>query len=81
MIAGVRIYTGENFFSATAYILPLAGFDNAKVTLANQDPVVVREVNIELTHEMFLKFFKRFEVVLTRNGLELNDREYVIQAS
>jgi hypothetical protein len=40
------------------------------------DPIRVRRVDVELTLEEFFSLFKRFNVVLSRRGLSLIDREY-----
>jgi hypothetical protein len=52
-------------------------YDNVSKKLkAVQGPIPVRRVDVELSLEEFIGLFKRFAVVLTRRGLDLEDREY-----
>lgn len=41
-------------------------------------PIPVRELELELTIEQYLGFFKRFKVVHTKRHLELEGREYEV---
>jgi hypothetical protein len=47
-----------------------------KALAANKGPIPVREIQVELTAEEFLRLFKRFHVMLTWHGFELEQREY-----
>ncbi|MGC9292697.1 MAG: hypothetical protein ACP5EP_08215 [Acidobacteriaceae bacterium] len=54
-------------------------FESVKDTLiATSGPILVREVEIELTLEEFVDLFKRFSVVLTWSGLQLEGRNYSV---
>jgi hypothetical protein len=52
-------------------------FDTVKDALVGHaGPIPVRVVYLELTLEEFIRLFKRFEVMLTRKGVDLEGREY-----
>jgi hypothetical protein len=40
------------------------------------DPIPAKKVELEVTVEQFLKLFRRFNVVLTSRGLDLEGRTY-----
>jgi hypothetical protein len=42
------------------------------------EPIPVRAVDISLNLEEFVTLFKRFDIMFTRRGLELEGREYSI---
>jgi hypothetical protein len=44
-------------------------------------PIPVREIRLELTLEEFFALFKRFDVMLTWDGLELEGRPFDIVES
>jgi hypothetical protein len=52
-------------------------FDTVKDALdAHTGPIPVRQVDLELKLQEFVGLFKRFNVMLTRKGLDLDGREY-----
>lgn len=52
-------------------------FDTVKAALdATSGPIPVREIDLELTIEEFIILFKRFDLMLTRSGLDLTGREF-----
>jgi|HubBroStandDraft_6_1064221.scaffolds.fasta_scaffold41548_2 hypothetical protein len=59
------VFEGENKYESVQ-----------KVLTANSGPIPVREINVELTAEEFLRLFKRFHVMLTWHGFELEERGY-----
>jgi len=41
-------------------------------------PIKVKKVRVEITLEQFFRYFKRFNVVLVNNALDITGREYEI---
>lgn len=82
-VIGVRLWIGENHGGhveapyVTALIVDAAGYGDVPKLLASQDgPIPVKRVELELTLEEFMGLFKRFSVVLTKSGLDLDGRTY-----
>jgi hypothetical protein len=83
-LLGASLRVGENHGGkiqppyVSAIITPLDNaYDNLEAKLkATKGPIPARRVEIELTLEEFVGLFKRFAVVLTTRGLDLDDREY-----
>lgn len=83
-LIGASLWIGENHGGVvktpyvSAIITPLDNtYDNLEAKLkAIEGPIPARRVDVELTLEEFVGLFKRFAVVLTTRGLDLNDREY-----
>jgi hypothetical protein len=83
-LLGASLWIGENHGGkvqapfVSAIITPLDNaYDNLELKLeALQGPIPVRRVEVELTLDEFVGLFKRFAVVLTTRGLDLEDREY-----
>jgi len=82
-LVGVRVFVGENHDGKVrvpfieAYAVDKGDFDSVKAALASTpDPLDLKRVKLELTMDEFLGLFKRLEVVLTRTGLALEDREF-----
>lgn len=54
--------------------------DTVKAALdAAPDPIPVRVVDLELSIEEYVSFFKRFSIMLTRPGLNIEGREYTTE--
>lgn len=82
-LVATSLFIGENHNGKVeapfidALIAPYNNMDAAQANLsANSDPLHLRRVSVELTLEEFIGLFKRFNVVLTRNGLNLDGRGY-----
>jgi len=78
-LVAASLYTGEHdFASITAFVYKNADdFESVKAAIdATDGPLPVRRINIKLTPKEFLALFKRFNVMLTWHGLELDGREY-----
>ena len=75
ILIGVSLYTGENgFISISAYLTDAAGAETKKDLDANQIPTV-KKVDVDnLSVEQFLSTFKRFNVVMSRKGMNLIGR-------
>lgn len=84
VLIAADLWVGENHGGklgtvfCRAYLYVGGGdFDTVQAALGSQpDPIPVKPVNLELTIEDFVLLFKRFNVVLTRNGLNLEGRQY-----
>jgi hypothetical protein len=78
-LVAASLYTGEHdFASITAFVYKNADdFESVKAAIdATDGPLPVRRISIKLTAKEFLDLFKRFHVMLTWHGLELDGREY-----
>lgn len=82
-LLSTSLWVGDNhggkvgFVAVTAYLFEAVGYENMKAALdAIKGPIPVRTVNLEVTLEEFFGFFKRFEVFLTPNGLDIAHREF-----
>lgn len=83
-LLGATLWIGENHGGkiqapyVAAIVTPLDNtHDNLQEKLeAHGGPIPVRRVELELTIEEFIGLFKRFAVVLTTRGLDLEDRQY-----
>lgn len=83
-LVAASLYVGEhNSALVQAFV-----FQNARNFASVRDAIVaingrvpVRRVNIKLTTEEFMLLFKRFRVVLTWHGLQLEGRDYVATES
>src|SRR5712692_9178689 len=54
-------------------------FESVKDALAAiTGPIPVRAINVKLTQEEFIGLFKRFDVILTWKGFELEGRNYSV---
>ena len=57
-----------------AHIMDVATIDEARERLRTPGPVRLRKVQLDLTMPQFFKFFKRFAIALSRDGI-LTGRE------
>ena len=81
---GVDLRIGENHGGEVAPALVRCflskhgnNFDTVATHLASDTaPMQIREVELDLSLNEFLGLLKRFNVTLTRTGLDLKDREY-----
>lgn len=78
----IQLYIGENHAGKverpmiSALLLPLKGADAAKAHIQNGQTLKLRRVEIEISLNDFMGLFKRFHIVLTRNGMALENRDY-----
>ena len=76
-LLAASLYVEEEFVCIHAFAIQGNTFDAVKDDLARgEDPILVRKISVELTTREFLNLFKRFDVMLTHRGLELDEREY-----
>jgi hypothetical protein len=67
---------GRSYVKAYLYDKGDSNHDTVKAAIdATEGPISVRAVDIEVTPEQFISFFKRLEVFLTRPSLNLDGRE------
>jgi hypothetical protein len=81
-LLAATIYVGEHSFDEPyikAFIFEKGNqYESVKAALeAMKGPIPVRRVDVKLTVQEFFELFKRFDVVLTWHGLELEGREYI----
>jgi hypothetical protein len=79
-LVAVSLFASEHDFAVVhAFVFTKGGdaFESVKEALdATDDPVPVRRISIKMPAKEFLNYFKRFDVMLTWRGLELDGREY-----
>ena len=81
-LVGFEVYVGETrgteppFFSSRAFIIQSGDFETAKEAVDSQNPLPVEAKDLDLKLADFFKLFKRFNLVLTHRGLDLENREY-----
>jgi len=82
-LIAATLYSEHNYTSVRAFVFQNGqNFELVKDALATiEGPIPVREVDVKLTTEEFLGLFKRFHVMLTWRGLQLEGREYVVVGS
>lgn len=59
-----------------AYFAEGDSYDDAVRKFPPSGPVAITEVEVPLTLDEFLKCFKRFNIRATRQGMDLNGREF-----
>jgi len=77
------VWVGENHgnrlgsITISAFLLEVPDGANVDAILnSTEGPIPVREVELEMTLEQYIGFFKRFKVSFTAKHLDLEDREY-----
>lgn len=82
-VLSTSLWVGENHggklghVSVTAYLFKAVGYANVSEALrAISGPIPVRTVSLDVTLEEFVAFFKRFEVFLSPEGLDVTGREF-----
>lgn len=82
-VLSTSLWVGENHggklghVAVTAYLFKAIGYDNVAEALRLIDgPIPVRTVELNVTLEEFFAFFKRFEVFLAPNGMDIAHREF-----
>lgn len=68
---------GRSYVTAYLYNKADNNHDNVKAELdALGGPIPVRKVDVPVSAERFISFFKRFSVMLTRPSLNLDGRDF-----
>ena len=82
-VVAAEIWVGENHGGPSqpprvnVFLATAQGYDNVKQKLKyEEDPLDLRKVGFDLTFEEFFGLFKRFNVVISRRGLALDERTY-----
>ena len=81
-LVGFEAYAGESrgdqgpYFSCRAFIIDGSKFETAKEAVDSQNPIPVKARDMKLSLLEFFALFKRFDMVLTHRGLEIEGREY-----
>jgi hypothetical protein len=80
-LLSISFYSGEGSNQIRAFLYSLEqNFENVKDAIASTvGPVPVREVRLMMTNDEFLGLFKRFDVTLHVNGMNLNGRQFETQ--
>lgn len=80
-LVATSLWVSEGHLSIRAFLLKgHQDFESVKQTLdaLNGEPVPVRVVDVPLSLEKFVALFKRFNVMFTWHGLQLEDREFSV---
>lgn len=75
-LAAVSFWSSEGFTSIRGLVVQGEDFESAKAVAETNDPIPVREITLKIGNEEFVALFKRFHVMLTWRGLQLDGREY-----
>ena len=82
-LVAIDLFIGENHGGETkppyisCLIYDKAKFQDVATAIQNEmGPLNLRSVDLDLTIEEFVGLFKRFNVVLTKRGLDLDGRDY-----
>lgn len=75
-LVGFEIYSGESHFAARAFILEAGDYEGAVKEITQREPVdtIIRE--LPLDRDQFFDLFKRFNIVMTQKGLDLDSKDY-----
>lgn len=80
-----EFYAGEGYFFLAGYFHPKSESNDLGWVPSlrddfntNSGTIRVRKIEVKLTLEQFFKYFKRFNVVLIRDGLDISGREFEI---
>ncbi|HKU67222.1 MAG TPA: hypothetical protein VJP85_05575 [Candidatus Baltobacteraceae bacterium] len=81
-LIGISMFNGENgrfdepvtSASVTAYVIPVANYEQAKDFLNTHHPAPVRAIHFEIGIREFFQYFKRFNVYIAASDLPLNGR-------
>lgn len=75
-LVGFEIYSGESHFAARAFVIEAGDYEGAVKEVTQSVPVetIVRE--LPLSRDQFFALFKRFSIVLTQKGLDLDGKDY-----
>jgi hypothetical protein len=79
-LIAASFFVDEDYSNVRAFMFQGGrDFESVKDHLAAiTGPIPVREVNVKLTPKEFIGLFKRFDVILTWKGFELEGREYSV---
>lgn len=79
------LWVGENHrgklgtVSITAYLFDMPGHDTVRAALdAINGPIPVHIIDVDVSLEEYIVFFKRFSIMHTKSGFELDGREYSV---
>jgi hypothetical protein len=79
-LVAVNLYVSEHEYNPPllrAFVFHGDNHESVKEALATTEGAIpVRSIEVKMTTEEFLELFKRFNVMLTWQGLELEGREY-----
>jgi hypothetical protein len=64
----------------SALLMKSKNFDEAKGEIERGGKLKLRRVDVEISLTEYMALFKRFSIVLTRNRLDLEGREYEIES-
>ncbi|MDR0666830.1 MAG: hypothetical protein LBF71_05410 [Campylobacteraceae bacterium] len=80
-LVGIEIYK-EHYDFVSLYVLDMAGIDTAREyiqSIKDDEPIKVFRVNTKLTLEQFIKRTKRFSMILEPRGLNIINREMIVE--
>lgn len=79
-LVAVKFYASpdsqQNFISVKAIVANASGLDEVAKQLQSDVPLSLTERDLDVSIQEYFNLFKRFEVVLTRHGLDLDGKEY-----
>lgn len=82
-LVGVKVYIGENHnneigrISIKAFVIDANGFENALQAIQQAgDDLKLKEIDLKVSIEEFLAFFKRFSLTLSDPHFDLEGRNF-----
>jgi hypothetical protein len=75
-LVGFELYSGESHFAVRAFIVDADDFEGAVKEIAQNPPVHTSIRELPLSRDQFFEMFKRFNIVLTQKGLDLDGVDY-----
>jgi hypothetical protein len=74
-LIGIEFYQERSLY-LKGYVINYADYDTVVAALAKlPDPLHLRQISLELTHDDFFKLFKRFSIALQPHKIEVIGRE------
>ena len=81
-LVAAKLWIGENHGGIVkkptihALVIDAPDYDGAVKDLLDQDLIPVRSIELHISLEQFIGFFKRFAVTLTLSGCDLASKDY-----
>jgi hypothetical protein len=82
-IVAIKLSVGEKIDGQLAepfiqvLVLNTAGYESVEAVIRENETIILRKIDLDLSVLQFIGLFKRFSVALTVPGLGLEERDYV----
>jgi hypothetical protein len=75
-VVGFELYSGESHFAVRAFIIEAGNYEGAVKEVTQSEPLQTKVRELPLSRDQFFDLFKRFNIVLTQKGLDLEGKDY-----